>query len=116
MVLTQYNRQKERSLVADNNVALRSNQPNYGFYPTTTTPPAPKMDRAGTKREIIQSNEQNDGSPSTKRARQSDNNQPGGSQQQQQQQQQNEQGQQQFQTIQLRYPEQMQVGLEKSRF
>lgn len=65
------------------------------------------MDRAGTKREIIQSNEQNDGSPSTKRARQSDNNQPGGSQQQQQQQ--NEQGQQQFQTIQLRYPEQMQV-------
>ena len=66
------------------------------------------MDRAGTKREIIQSNEQNDGSPSTKRARQSDNNQPGGSQQQQQ----NEQGQQQFQTIQLRYPEQMQVCLE----
>ena len=69
------------------------------------------MDRAGTKREIIQSNDQNDGSPSTKRQRQNDNNQQqGSSQQQQQQQQQGEQGQQQFQTIQLRYPEQMQVS------
>ena len=72
------------------------------------------MDRAGTKREIIQSNDQNDGSPSTKRQRQNDNNQQqGSSQQQQQQQQQGEQGQQQFQTIQLRYPEQMQVGYTK---
>ena len=71
------------------------------------------MDRAGTKREIIQSNDQNDGPPSTKRQRQNENNQQQGSsqqQQQQQQQQQGEQGQQQFQTIQLRYPEQMQVS------
>ena len=62
------------------------------------------MDRAGTKREIIQSNDQNDGSPSTKRARNSDSG-PVTSQQQQ-----NDQGQQQFQTIQLRYPDQLQVG------